>query len=78
VGAGVTSKEQERLRVLLGAFPTTRAPWRVGRTVGRTIYCGMADTDLIGMMDSRALAELAVLCHEYARAQLLGVHSGHD
>ncbi len=32
-------------------------PWRVGRKVGRTIYDG---DKLIGMMDTRELAELVV------------------
>lgn len=43
-------------------------PWRVGRKVGRTLYCqlGSAPSDddvLVGMMDTRALAELAVSAH---------------
>ena len=42
--------------------------WRTGRRVGRTIYCmvGVVATDkdeLIGMMDSRSLAEAAVRGH---------------
>ncbi len=41
---------------LRAAHPT---PWRVGRTVGRTIYD--ANDVLIGMMDSRALAAQVVL-----------------
>ena len=45
-----------------------RKPWRVGRSVGRTIYALVEDepTDhdlLIGVMDTRALAEAAVRAH---------------
>jgi len=32
-------------------------PWHAGRTVGRTVYMGDGRGDLIGVMDSRALAE---------------------
>lgn len=67
----MTREDRKRLRVLLGAFPTTRGEWHAGRTVGRTLYCGEGRDDLIGVMDSRQLADLVVLCHEYAREQLL-------
>jgi hypothetical protein len=32
-------------------------PWHAGRTVGRTIYHGEGPDDLIGIMDSRPLAD---------------------
>lgn len=43
-------------------------PWRVGRTVGRTIYAQLGydasdDDVLIGVMDSPALAYVAVVGH---------------
>jgi len=43
-------------------------PWRVGRKVGRTVYALVDDepTDhdlLIGVMDTKALAEAAVRAH---------------
>lgn len=42
--------------------------WRVGRKVGRTIYAAYTDEPsdadvLIGLMDSRELAERAVYAH---------------
>jgi len=45
--------------------------WRIGRKVGRTIYALVDDepTDhdlLIGVMDSKALAEAAVRAHNEA------------
>ena len=49
------------------ADPTT-LPWRVGRRVGRTVYAQLgaepSDEDvLIGVMDTRALAEDVVWSH---------------
>ena len=43
-------------------------PWRIGRSVGRTVYAQLgpdpSDVDvLIGMMDSRELAHAAVYAH---------------
>lgn len=43
-------------------------PWRVGRKVGRTIYVVVDDLPgegdlLIGMMDTAAQAQSAVVCH---------------
>jgi hypothetical protein len=45
-------------------------PWRIGRRVGRTIYAmtGAAPSDddpLIGVMDTRELAEAACLAHNF-------------
>lgn len=44
-----------------------RWPWRVGRKVGRTIYAHPPDHAdggvLIGMMDTRELAEVVVHAH---------------
>jgi len=42
--------------------------WRVGRKVGRTIYAQLADAPgdhdpLIGLMDTKALAQAAVRAH---------------
>ncbi len=42
------------------ADTSTPGPWRVGSKVGRTIYRGTGPDDLIGVMDSRADAELVV------------------
>lgn len=52
----------------------TKVPWRVGESVGRTIYAvqpnrrrEQSDHDvLIGTMDSRALARAAVEAHNAA------------
>lgn len=46
-------------------------PWRTGRKVGRTIYAVVGDAPddrdlLIGMMDTRELADEAVLSHNAA------------
>lgn len=51
-----------------GREDPTRAPWRVGRRVGRTIYQQLwaqpTDGDLlIGVMDTPELAQEAVWCH---------------
>jgi len=53
-------------------------PWRVGRSVGRTIYAvtgpEATKTDvLVGMMDTRALAAKAVAAHNL----LLGKAKAH-
>lgn len=45
-----------------------RSPWRVGRKVGRTIYALVGgepsdEDELIGVMDSRAVASAAVEAH---------------
>jgi hypothetical protein len=47
----------------------TKVPWRVGRSIGRTIYA-IVDEDadrkkdiVVGMMDTRELAEEAVVAH---------------
>lgn len=45
-----------------------RLPWRTGRRVGRTIYAQLGEAaddhdPLIGVMDTRALAEAAVTAH---------------
>jgi len=41
-----------------------RAPWRVGRSVGRTVYAVLEAGDvLVGLFDSRELAEAAVAAH---------------
>lgn len=50
--------------------------WRQGRKVGRTLYAmvGVVPTDedpLIGVMDSRALAEAAVRGHNLLMAKKL-------
>jgi hypothetical protein len=50
-----------------------RMRWRTGRKVGRTIYAQIGDEPgdhdpLIGVMDSKALAEAAVRAHN----QILG------
>lgn len=66
----MTPPEESRLRALLLIHPPV---WHTGRTVGRTVYCGDGPDDLIGIMDTRNLAELVVLCYEYAREQLGGV-----
>ncbi len=65
----MSEQQEARLRELLSRYPTT---WHAGRTVGRTLYHGDGPDDLLGMMDTRGLAELVVLLHEYAREQLLG------
>jgi hypothetical protein len=57
-----------RLRILLQNYPTV---WHAGRTVGRTLYTGDGPDDLIGIVDTRALAELVVLLHAYGCEQLL-------
>jgi hypothetical protein len=58
-----------RLRALLSSvYPTD---WHTGRTVGRTLYCGDGPDDMIGTMDTRMLAEMVVLCREYAREHLI-------
>lgn len=58
---------------------TVSWPWRVGRKVGRTIYChrpGATDGEpaydgyLIGVMDSLELAEDAVHWHNHAYGYL--------
>jgi hypothetical protein len=46
--------------------------WRIGRKVGRTLYCDRAGApddagDLIGVMDTRAMARLAALAPEMYR-----------
>jgi hypothetical protein len=65
----VDAQRLARLRALLmHVYPTT---WHAGRTVGRTLYHGDGPDDLLGYMDTRNLAELVVLLHEYAREQLL-------
>jgi hypothetical protein len=51
--------------------------WRTGRTVGRTIYAVMGvvpnDHDpLIGVMDTRALAEAAVRAHNLQMVKKIG------
>jgi hypothetical protein len=48
----------------------TPGPWRVGRKVGRTIYCEEAGTDgrLIGVMDRREDAQLAAAAPELLEA----------
>jgi hypothetical protein len=53
--------------VLVGLYPLQN-PWRVGRKVGRTIYAMVGpepsdDDVLIGVMDTRPLAERAVAAH---------------
>lgn len=60
----MTPEQIERLRLLLGRYPTV---WHAGRTVGRTIYIGDGPDDMVGIMDTRQLAELVVLAHEFAR-----------
>lgn len=55
---------------LLGAVGR---PWRTGRKVGRTIYAMVGDTPsdddtLIGVMDTRSLAQAAVNAHNLASA----------
>jgi hypothetical protein len=47
--------------------------WRVGRSVGRTVYRMVGDDpskddELIGVMDTRALAETVVTLHNAAAA----------
>ena len=49
-------------------------PWRVGRTVGRTIYAmvGQAPSEddvLIGMMDTAELAGEACVAHNHRRTR---------
>lgn len=46
-------------------------PWRVGRSIGRTVYAMVGEIPskrdvVIGMMDSRELAERAVADHNAA------------
>jgi len=67
----MTPERTQRLRALLVSVGPT--DWHAGRTVGRTLYRGDGPDDMIGVMDSRLLAELVVLCREYAREQLLGI-----
>lgn len=60
--------------VLMFEDEYVRAVWRTGRTVGRTIYAQRggipSDTDpLIGVMDTRELAEEAVDSHN----RMLGI-----
>lgn len=48
-------------------------PWRTGRRVGRTVYAMAGDTPsdddaLIGLMDTRSLAQAAVTAHNLAFA----------
>lgn len=42
---------------LTAVSSSVSSPWHAGRTVGRTIYDGDGPDDLIGVMDSRLLAE---------------------
>jgi hypothetical protein len=54
-------------------FRPERRRWRVGRKVGRTIYAQLGDEPsdhdpLIGVMDSRRLAEEAVTAHNWKLA----------
>jgi hypothetical protein len=58
-------EEGEMVKRLLRAH---LLPWRVGRKVGRTIYAVVGDRAsdhdlLIGVMDTRELAEAAVRAH---------------
>lgn len=46
----------------LAAKATHPLSWRVGSTVGRTIYCGNGPDDLIGVMDTREDAAFVVAC----------------
>jgi hypothetical protein len=43
-----------QVRLILTGKPY---PWHAGRQVGRTIYCGDGPDDLIGIMDTRELAD---------------------
>lgn len=54
-------KERERLVALLEKHRPD-GPWRVGRSVGRTVYI---NDKLVGMMDTPELAELAALAVNY-------------
>lgn len=54
--------------------------WRVGRSVGRTIYLQVGDEaskddHLIGVMDDRGLADYVVKCVNYCSER--GVFDGH-
>ena len=44
--------------------------WHAGRTVGRTLYRGDGPDDCIGLMDSRALADLVVVAVNISRVLL--------
>lgn len=63
------TQREERLRELLLRYGRQ---WHAGRRHGRTLYDGEGQDDGIGYMDSRPLAELACLLHEYAWEQLFG------
>lgn len=63
--------------------------WRVGRKVGRTIYAQLGedpsyDDPLIGMMDTKVLAQIAVAAHntwiqtEYDGKSELLMADGHE
>lgn len=58
----------DRLHQLLHRTPPV---WHAGRTVGRTVYQGDGPDDMIGVMDTRELAEIVVLAYEYARSRLM-------
>lgn len=58
----------------LAEMEAERLPWRAGRKVGRTIYAAHGDEpsdedELIGMMDTRALAAAAVEAHNASLAR---------
>jgi len=58
---------QEQIARLSDLLERTPPITHAGRTVGRTLYSGDGPDDLIGVMDSRELAELVVLAVQYAR-----------
>lgn len=64
----MTPEREARLRSLVTHVYAT--DWHAGRTVGRTLYHGDGPDDLLGVMDTRMLAELVVLMHEYTREHL--------
>ncbi len=63
------SSELARLFDLLCCY---EPPYRVGRSVGRTLYrFPGGDDDIVGMMDTREGAELVILAIRYAREKLV-------
>ena len=48
-------------------------PWHAGRTVGRTVYDGDGPDDLIGVMDTRYLADCVITAHNILPALLARV-----
>jgi len=58
-------------------------PWRVGRKLGRTVYAQVGpvpsdDDELLGLMETEAIAESVVKAHNYATGLFPGTDSRSD